>query len=410
MFGGPGKGDKAATAALQSAVANINSIPLPLLQNYTPEELVQQGLISPEDYQAVLQSGTAFSDLIGSEEAKTAQLDVLRRLQDISSEGGLTAMDRQQLDKIKSETATQERGQRDAILQNAAQKGMAGSGVELVSNLVNQQGSANRAAQAGTDVAAMAQKRALEALLQSGNVASNIDTAETNRQTQIARAKDAIAQFNANAAGVAANNNTQARNDAQVRNLNAAQTIANQNLENRNVAQERNLNLPQAQFENNMNKAKAVVTPTTNLANQYTNIGQLNRNMTGNIQSTVGQLFGSVGGGSSNPNPASSFNQTAAMNGLPWSDENLKEDVEPFDASDFLDKITGYKYKYTDRPDLPEGEHVGVMAQDLEKSVVGKDLVKDTPNGKMVDYSKAGGPIFAALADLNERLKKTEGK
>jgi len=50
------------------------------------------------------------------------------------------------------------------------------------------------------------------------------------------------------------------------------------------------------------------------------------------------------------------------------------------------------------------------MAQDLEKSKAGKQLVAQTPAGKIVDYSKAG-PIFAAaLADINRRLGKVEGK
>ena len=39
-------------------------------------------------------------------------------------------------------------------------------------------------------------------------------------------------------------------------------------------------------------------------------------------------------------------------------------------------------------------------------------MVKDTSEGKMVDYSpkSAGGPIFASLADLHKRLKKVEGE
>ena len=50
------------------------------------------------------------------------------------------------------------------------------------------------------------------------------------------------------------------------------------------------------------------------------------------------------------------------------------------------------------------------MAQEIEKEV--PQMVKDTSEGKMVDYSpkSAGGPIFASLADLHKRLKKVEGE
>lgn len=49
------------------------------------------------------------------------------------------------------------------------------------------------------------------------------------------------------------------------------------------------------------------------------------------------------------------------------------------------------------------------MAQDIEKGA--PQAVKEDADGtKMVDYNKLGGPILASLADMNDRLKKVEGK
>jgi hypothetical protein len=88
------------------------------------------------------------------------------------------------------------------------------------------------------------------------------------------------------------------------------------------------------------------------------------------------------------------------------SDINAKKDIEPFDASAFLDDLTPTKYRYKDPKD-GEGKQVGVMAQDVEQEV--PQMVEDTPEGKMLNYNKAGGPIFASLADLHDRLKRLEG-
>jgi hypothetical protein len=58
----------------------------------------------------------------------------------------------------------------------------------------------------------------------------------------------------------------------------------------------------------------------------------------------------------------------------------------------------------------PEGKVTSVMAQDLEKSKLGKQMVVDGPEGKMVNYGQGMAPLFAAIAELNQRTKKLEKK
>lgn len=90
------------------------------------------------------------------------------------------------------------------------------------------------------------------------------------------------------------------------------------------------------------------------------------------------------------------------------SDERLKTDVKHFDSEKFLDALKSYQYKYKDPKSFGEGKQVGVMAQDLEKTA--PQMVIDTPRGKVIDYNKAGGPMLASLAELNDRVKELEGK
>jgi hypothetical protein len=92
------------------------------------------------------------------------------------------------------------------------------------------------------------------------------------------------------------------------------------------------------------------------------------------------------------------------------SDERLKTDVtderDKIDA--MLDGLRPVGWRYKD-PKFGEGRHSGIMAQAMERSEAGKQVVVDTPDGKMLDVRKALGAALASSARLNERLRKLEG-
>ena len=96
-----------------------------------------------------------------------------------------------------------------------------------------------------------------------------------------------------------------------------------------------------------------------------------------------------------------------------FSDERVKKNVKAAsrkDINDFVDAIQSYTYDYKD-PAMGEGAHLGVLAQDLEKTKFGKQLVKPGPNGvKMVDTAQGFGSMLALIMDQQKRLKKIEGK
>lgn len=98
----------------------------------------------------------------------------------------------------------------------------------------------------------------------------------------------------------------------------------------------------------------------------------------------------------------------------PGSDKNVKKDIKTTKkpVNEFLDKLTAYEFKYKDpnQPGAAPGQRYGIMAQDLEKSEVGKSLVEDTPHGKMVNAAQGFGAVLAAQAELNRRIKKLEGR
>jgi hypothetical protein len=90
------------------------------------------------------------------------------------------------------------------------------------------------------------------------------------------------------------------------------------------------------------------------------------------------------------------------------SDEDEKTQTQP--VGDMLDQLHAYQYRYKD-PSMAgaaPGRHVGVMAQDLEKTPLGASMVEDTPQGKRVHYGMALGTMMAGQAYLNERLNEHE--
>lgn len=106
----------------------------------------------------------------------------------------------------------------------------------------------------------------------------------------------------------------------------------------------------------------------------------------------------------------------AAAAGAMASDERVKTDVKPAGKKieSFLDALGAHEYEYKGEAKKSalggEGKHVSPMAQELEKTELGKGMVEDTAGGKVVDYGKGFGVMLATMKEMHERLKKIEGK
>lgn len=92
------------------------------------------------------------------------------------------------------------------------------------------------------------------------------------------------------------------------------------------------------------------------------------------------------------------------------SDIRLKKDVMPADdqIQEFLDKIKAIQFEYKNKSVDGAGERTGVAAQDLEKSQAGRQVVEDTPRGKMIDLKKLLPMLLAAQSNLNKRMSAME--
>jgi hypothetical protein len=210
-------------------------------QYAAPIDYELAGTLNPEQLQT-----TELRNILRNEQARQAQLDVLGEYQDLS-QTGLTAVDRAALTDIQNQIATQERGQREAILQNMAQRGMSGSGTELAANLLAGQSASQRASQMGMDQAAQAQQARLQALGNVAQMGQGLEQADYERAARQAQAGDVINQFN-----------TQNKISAQAQNLANKQDVMNLTNQQRNRLRESNTDLVnQALTQNVINKPLA---------------------------------------------------------------------------------------------------------------------------------------------------------
>ena len=101
---------------------------------------------------------------------------------------------------------------------------------------------------------------------------------------------------------------------------------------------------------------------------------------------------------------------TIVAGAITASDYRLKTDINELQVEEslsleqideLLTVLTPYTFQYKDQT-YGAGKRFGIMAQDLEKSDVGKQFVIDTPVGKMVDFGNMMGLIVASQAYLHE--------
>lgn len=233
------------TAKLQALLGLANrppAIPEVEFAKYsTPEALAYLGNFTPEELQATgLPAGVINAAM------RQKQLQAIGGIEELS-QTGLSAIDRAALAEIQNQIATQERGQRESILQNMAQRGISGSGQELAAQLQSSQAASQQASTQGMQQAAQAQRARMQALSSLSEMAGGIEQTDFQREAQRQAAQDAINQFN-----------VQNKNVAGLRNLQTKQDLANLNVQERNRIAQANIDLEnQQRLQNQVNRPLA---------------------------------------------------------------------------------------------------------------------------------------------------------
>lgn len=258
------------------------------------EELVSAGVLSPEAEEIALQQDSEMKGISLDPELRKAQLAALRDMQGIADAGGMDLRSKASLAEVEALTGQRERGAREAIMSNANQRGISGSGLELAATLQSQQSAADRMALEGTKAAADASQRRMEAIAQAAGMGGQIRGQDFDEQSKIATAQDAINRFNAANTQEVQARNVANRNNAAATNLTEKQRIADQNVGMRNSAQQYNKELSQRDFDNRMKIAQGYSGQAGNVANAQLSGGQATANTLGGLGQTIAGVGASM--------------------------------------------------------------------------------------------------------------------
>lgn len=249
-----------ASARLQRAMTSLEGLTPPNLLDFVQpfQRAVAAGQLTPEEATFKMAEASKMNGITIPPEILSAQQSALSKITAIAEGGGLTAMDRARLLDIQDEQAARSRGEQEAIVQNAQQRGVAGTGIEQASRLLSQQGAATRSARAGTDVAADAQRRALEAIQASGTLSGTMRNQAFSEQSQKAAAQDAIDKFNTSFQNQTNAANVAARNTAQAANLQEKQRLQEYNIGQGEREAAARAAAAQSNWQNTFNKGTAL--------------------------------------------------------------------------------------------------------------------------------------------------------
>lgn len=278
------KGAKASKDAREQALAQFANIKLPDMekQKLLLEEYKNTGVMSPELETLINQGPSSMEGISLDPAMRQKQMAALESMAGMS-EGKIQSGDMAAFEMARHDAAAADQAKQGQILQEMQQRGQGGSGAELLARLKSSQSSADRLQQADLEQAKKMQDARVAALTSSANMAGNLRSQDYGEQSNLAKAKDMIAQFNAQNAQNVENRNTNTKNSAQQLNMQNAQNVSNMNTGVRNTQQTNNKALYQQQFNNDMGLAAAK-------SGQYNGIAQSNDTATANQAAMYGQI------------------------------------------------------------------------------------------------------------------------
>lgn len=291
------QGDKDKAMALQQqALENIKKVNTPEARELalSLEKYTNAGQLAPEMQQTISQSPSLMKDIQVDPRLREAQMDALNELARVSG-GQLRAEDLAALNKAKQSVEAQYAGNRQAILQDMASRGVLGGGAELAAQLQNAQSAANRSQSAGLDVAGQASQRALQAIQARAGLGGTMESRQFGQAAEQAAAQDAINRYNAMNSQRVMQENVTARNAAQQYNLGTAQNVANLNTGVANEQARYTAQLPMQIFDANLRKAQAQAQPANNMAQAYMGNAAQTQQMGSGIGQGIGQGISAYG-------------------------------------------------------------------------------------------------------------------
>lgn len=281
-----------ASDALEKALEDIQAVKTPTTGDlsFQIQQLVQEGVLTPEQAKTFLQNPSAFSTENIDQTGTGAQKEAIAGLLSRAKEGGLNPTDQAKISQIMQDLGTQERGANEAVVQNQAERGALTGGETLAAQLEGNQTADIAANQAGLGTAAASYQAMLDELTSAGNMGQGLQSQENTQANTVAAATDAINKFNATQQQQEENYNVGNRNTAEAQNLSERQRVGDTNVGNANTHAQYEANLPQQVYEDEIAKAEAEAGVRGGQANLDTTQGGQEAGLIGNLVGTGGQI------------------------------------------------------------------------------------------------------------------------
>lgn len=289
------KSNKAQAEAMARAAEEAQRARELLAQVELPDDIKIEQLISQLEspelvglLQAEQMGETDLANIQMNPALKQQQMELLQALKQRADEG-LTSEDKARMSEFRRMSAGDEQARQSSILQSMAERGVAGGGSELAARLASSQASADRESQAGVQMAGQASQARLAALQGASDQAGKIRSQDYGEQENVAKARDAIAQFNA-----------MNRQSTAQQNLGERQRISEAQTGTRNLQNQQRISQEQQAFDNRYRKAGGQAQASQNLSGMYMQQAQMAPEKSGwggAIGTLAGAGIGAMAGG-----------------------------------------------------------------------------------------------------------------
>jgi hypothetical protein len=284
------KSDAEKKKLLEQAKAEYDNIQDPEAKAVAYEELKSAGMMVPELEKEIQIPDTAMIGIQSDPLLKQAQMDALSQLQNLGKSGGLDEADKANLERARQNFASESASQQAGVAESMARRGMSSGGLELAQRQMAAQNAANQMGNTEAQIQGEARRRALDAIMQGGQLGGQMRNQEMGEKERQAAAIDRINEFRATNAIGAEQRRVSAANAAQAANLANAQRIADANVGFKNTSIAAANAAPQQSFQNKMaiagGKAGTLGSQAVNVGQQ----GQQQANMFGGLVTGINQL------------------------------------------------------------------------------------------------------------------------
>lgn len=293
IFGGISAGADRAMAreAVERAIAELDGLNVPPAEQMTmiAQYLQSVGQLTPELEQEISQKDTELKGISVDPRTKEAQFRALDQLEELG-QGGLRLSDQATLEKTLGDVSARSRGNREALNTSLKARGAYGSGAELAGKMIGESTDAGLAHEAGLDVAAQAQDRALQSIMAGGDLGGKLRGQDFEEQRSIAAAQDEIQRFNTANRADTVRRNVDRGNAAREFNLRNDQRISDENVGIRNTEQEYNKGLVRQEYLDRADLAKTRADARMGQATGARQDATANANRWGKISQGIGQV------------------------------------------------------------------------------------------------------------------------